>query len=329
METIQTPSETIQLTYKGKLSAHGGWVTCLATSTAKPDMLISGSRDRTLIIWKLSKDQTTPGYAFRSLKGHSHFVSDCVVSSDGQFAISSSWDKSMRLWDLTKGTTTKRFQQHEKDVLSVAISNDNRQILSGSRDKTIKLWNTLGKDMYTFGRDNEGHQGWVSAVRFSPATTQQPVPLIVSGGWDRVVKVWNLTTCKHLKNFIGHTGFITSVCVSPDSSLCASGGKDGTAMLWDLNKGENLYSLNAEKPIHTLCFSPNRYWLCAATDASIKIWNLQTKTVIAELVPEHKTDKKGIKPACISLAWSPDGSTLYSGYTDHHIRVWSVYTKKN
>jgi len=303
----------------------------LATSAAKQDMLISGSRDRSLIIWKLTKDQTNYGYALRSLKGHNHFVSDCVVSSDGQFAISSSWDKTMRLWDLQKGVTTRRFQQHEKDVLSVAMSNDNRQILSGSRDRTIKLWNTLGDCKFTFSRENEGHQGWVSAVRFSPGTVTQPIPLIVSGGWDRVVKVWDLSKCKHMKNFIGHTGFISTVCISPDSSLCASGGKDGTAMLWDLNKGENLYSLSADRPIHALVFSPTKYWLCAATDASIKIWNLETKQVIAELVPESKKENGVVlpKPACISLAWSPDGVTLFSGYTDNEIRVWSVYAKKN
>jgi len=317
-------SESIQLVYKGKLVGHGGWVTCLATSAAKPDMLVSGSRDRSLIIWKLTKDQTNYGYAVKSLHGHNHFVSDCVVSSDGQFAISSSWDKTMRLWELTKGVTTRRFQQHTKDVLSVSMSNDNRQILSGSRDKTVKLWNTLGECKYTFSQENEGHQGWVQCVRFSPATQQQPNSLIISAGWDRVVKVWDLTKCKHIKNFIGHTGFITSVCVSPDSSLCASGGKDGTAMLWDLTKGENLYSLNAEKPIHTLCFSPNRYWLCAGTDTSIKIWNLQTKSVIVDLVPE-----KGTQTPCISLAWSADGTTLFSGHTDNTIRIWALFTKKN
>lgn len=319
--------EVIQLMYKGKLAGHGGWVTSLATSAAKSDILVSGSRDRSLIIWKLTRDQTQYGYALRSLHGHSHYVSDVVISSDGLFAISSSWDRSLRLWDLTKGVTKTRFQDHSKDVLSVAMSSDNRQILSGSRDRTVKLWNTVGKCKYTFGREQDGHQGWVSSVKFSPPTQTQPVPLIISAGWDRVVKVWDLEKCKHLKNFIGHTGFITSVNVSPDSSLLASGGKDGTAMLWDLNKGENLYSLNAEKPIHALCFSPNRFWLCAATDASIKIWNLQTKTVIAELVPEVKSEKSK-KPACISLAWSHDGTTLFSGYTDHVIRVWSVNVQK-
>lgn len=50
---------------------------------------------------------------------------------------------------LRRGTTTRRFVGHTKDVLSVAFSSDNRQIVSGSRDKTIKLWNTLGVCKYT------------------------------------------------------------------------------------------------------------------------------------------------------------------------------------
>lgn len=47
------------------------------------------------------------------------------------------------------GKTTRRFEDHTKDVLSVAFSADNRQIVSGSRDKTIKLWNTLAQCKYT------------------------------------------------------------------------------------------------------------------------------------------------------------------------------------
>ena len=50
-------------------------------------------------------------------------------------------------------------------------------------------------------------------------------------------KVWNLTNCKLKTNHYGHTAYINSVTVSPDGSLCASGGKDGQAMLWDLSEG--------------------------------------------------------------------------------------------
>ncbi len=51
---------------------------------------------------------------------------DVVVSSDGQFALSGSWDGTLRLWDLNNGSTTRRFVGHTKDVLSVAFSHDNR-----------------------------------------------------------------------------------------------------------------------------------------------------------------------------------------------------------
>jgi guanine nucleotide-binding protein subunit beta-2-like 1 protein len=320
-----TEQESIQLMFKGHLHGHNGWVTSLATSATRPDLLVSGSRDKHLIIWKLTKEHNNYGTALKRLTGHNHFVSDVVISSDGKYAVSSSWDKTLRLWQLSTGKSKGLFDGHEKDVLSVAISEDNRVIVSGSRDKTVKLWNTVGKLKYTFKED--GHTGWVSCVRFSPPRELQPHNLLVTAGWDRVVKVWNVNEFKHLKNFIGHTGYISSICVSPDSTLCASGGRDGMAMLWELNQGKFLYGLDAGNVIHVLCFSPKRFWLCAATDDSIKIWNLTSKTIIAELIPETKTTKSK-KPCCISLAWSADGSVLFSGYTDNTIRVWAVQSTK-
>ena len=92
--------------------------------------------------------------------------------------------------------------------------------------------------------------------------------------------MWNLTNCKLKNNLIGHTGYVNTVTVSPDGSLCASGGKDGVAMLWDLAEGKRLYSLDAGDIIHALTFSPNRYWLCAATQSSIKIWDLESKSQV-------------------------------------------------
>ena len=118
----------------------------------------------------------------RSLKGHSHYVQDVTISSDGQFALSGSWDGSLRLWDLNTGTTTRRFagaDQHKKDVLSVAFSADNRQIVSGSRDKTIKLWNTKdGTCVRTFAN----HTSAVNALAVLKDGT------LLSGPYDGTVK---------------------------------------------------------------------------------------------------------------------------------------------
>lgn len=107
-----------------------------------------------------------------------------MISSDGAYALSASWDKTLRLWELSTGTTTRRFVGHTNDVLSVSFSADNRQIVSGSRDRSIKLWNTLGDCKFTI--TDKGHTEWVSCVRFSP-NPQNPV--IVSAGWDKLVKV--------------------------------------------------------------------------------------------------------------------------------------------
>jgi guanine nucleotide-binding protein subunit beta-2-like 1 protein len=102
--------------------------------------------------------------------------------------------------------------------------------------------------------------------------------MIVSAGWDKVVKVWSLSTCRLKFNHIGHAGYINSVTVSPDGSLCASGGKDGNAMLWDLNEGKHLYTLSGNDVINALAFSPNRYWLSAAVGPVIKIWDLEVRS---------------------------------------------------
>jgi WD40 repeat protein len=90
----------------------------------------------------------------------------------------------LRLWELSTGATTRRFVGHNSDVLSVSFSADNRQIVSGSRDRTIKLWNTLGDCKFTISE--KGHTDWVSCVRFSPNPSN---PVIVSAGWDKLVKV--------------------------------------------------------------------------------------------------------------------------------------------
>ena len=44
--------------------------------------------------------------------------------------------------------------------------------------------------------------------------------------------------------------------------------------------------MQSGEEINALCFSPNRYWLCAAAGPIIKIWDLEQKTVVEELKPE-------------------------------------------
>jgi len=304
--------------YKGALVGHGGWVTSIATTFEQSNLVVTGSRDRTAMVWQLSDEiEGSPGYARRSLKGHNQSVCDTVISSDGQFALTGSMDSTMRLWDLNTGSSVRLFKGHTKDVNSVAFSADNRQIVSGSRDCSIKLWNTLAECKFTITEDL--HTDWVSCVRFSPSAKN---PLIVSCGWDKLIKVWHLNNCRLKTNLSGHTNVLYTITISPDGSLCGSGGKDCTAMLWDVNDGKHLYSLDANSTINAMCFSPKNYWLCAATDNSIKIWDLENKNVLDELTMTNQP-KSGI-PWCVSLQWSADGNTLFAGSTDGNVYVYEI-----
>ena len=121
-------------------------------------------------------------------------------------------------------------------------------------------------------------------------------------------------------------------------------------MLWDLNEGKHLYSLEAGDEIKALVFSPNRYWLCAATGSGCKVFDLETKsvhisslmlrtdqakltiprvrpprrTIVDEIRPELEASKDGNLPQATSVAWSPAGDVLYLGYTDNVVRVYTV-----
>lgn len=106
-----------QMKLEGLLRGHNGWITQIATNPLHKNLLVSSSRgmyiillklknyifnlDKTIIVWSLDESGSVlNGKPIKSLHGHGHFVSDVVMSSDGQYALSGSWDKTLRLWDL-------------------------------------------------------------------------------------------------------------------------------------------------------------------------------------------------------------------------------------
>ena len=97
-------------------------------------------------------------------------------------------------------------------------------------------------------------------------------------------------------------------------------------MVWSLAEKTPVVNIDIKDEIFAFAFSPNRYWLVAATASGIQILDLHNNTVVEELKPEFAGYTKAAEPHAISLAWSADGQNLFAGYTDNVIRVWQVMT---
>jgi hypothetical protein len=85
----------------------------------------------------------TPGltgvYGSPNLK-HSSWVNCAVVTADGRYIISGSFDNTLKLWDLTSGKEIRTFKGHKDLVTSVILVPGENRIVSASWDHTLRLW---------------------------------------------------------------------------------------------------------------------------------------------------------------------------------------------
>jgi len=292
------------------------------------EFLITGSRDKTLIVWDIVEKSDTDadkewGVPKRVFKGHSHFVSDLALSQDSRYALSASWDGTLRLWDLAKGKTIRRFVSHSRDVLAVAFSPDNnRQIASGGRDKNVKIWNTIGECKFTV--EQNAHTDWVSSVKFFQDAKNA---LVVSASWDKTIKVWDNQTMSLRHTFVGHKAQINSLDIAPTTCYLASGGRDGQAFIWNLLEGKVLGQTEVDCPINVVAFAPKKYWLVLGTEKGIKVWDIPSRKFIHEITAtplEQGQETRKASIACTSLAFNKNGTLLFAGFNDNYVRVYKI-----
>lgn len=161
-------------------------------------------------------------------------VSSIAFSPDGKTIASGSYDKTVRVWDVTTGEVMAKIQGHSERVYSIAFSPDGKTIASGAWDGTVRVWDVAtGDEMAKFDynvendRDNDDHS--VFSVAFSPDSKT-----IASGLVDSTVRVWDVATGVEMAKLEGHRHDIDSVAFSPDGKTIASSSFDKTVRLWDV-----------------------------------------------------------------------------------------------
>jgi hypothetical protein len=155
-----------------------------------------------------------------------------------------------------------------------------------------------------------GHQDAVTSVAVTPDGRY-----VVSGSWDRTVRIWELATGKEVRRLIGQQGHVESVAVTPDGRYIVSGGNDATLRLWELATGEEIRRFAGhEGHVRSVAVTPDgRYVVSGSWDRTVRIWELATGKEVRRLTDDIYV---------VSLEVTPDGRYLVCGCEDGTVRVW-------
>lgn len=255
-----------------------------------------------------------------SLKGHSDWISSLSITPDGKILASSSFDKTIKLWNLSTGQLINTLSQHTKGIVCIAISPDGKTLASGGWDETIKLWNlSTGELIYSL----KGHTGSVQSLAIT-ADSQT----LISGSFDQTIKLWCLERGEFLGNLAEKDGHISALALSADGQTLASAGGDGIITLRQLDTARigttPTFALTLSgnlSSVASLAISPDDQILAASCmDGNVKLWQLAT----GELVNILHGHTGPVKSAVFSL----NCPTLISGSADGTIRIWYPKTGK-
>eukprot|EP01051_Picozoa_sp_SAG22_P031348 SAG22_NODE_12648_length_434_cov_1.997015_1_plen_137_part_10 len=104
------------------------------------------------------------------LLGHSEAVKSAQFSPDGLKIVSSSMDKTVRIWSAITGECERTLEGHSGSVWSAEFSPDGLKIVSASSDETVRVWNAVTGECE---RTLEGHSDTVTWAQFSPDDGQE------------------------------------------------------------------------------------------------------------------------------------------------------------
>jgi len=196
--------------------------------------IISSSDDQTIRIWNWQNRSL-----ICTMTGHNHYTMCAQFHPKEDLVVSASLDQSVRVWDISglrkkhSAPTSMSFEDQ------AARANQNQADVFGNTDAVVKF--VL-----------EGHDRGVNWVAFHPT-----LPLIVSAGDDRLVKLWRMSETKawEVDTCRGHFQNASACLFHPHQDLILSVGEDKTIRVWDLNRRTSVQSFKREN---------DRFWVIAA-----------------------------------------------------------------
>jgi hypothetical protein len=171
-----------------------------------------------------------PGEPLTEFTAHKDAIYALAFSPDGKLLATGSYDRTVKLWEVTPSTAPKlryTLTDHSDAVYALAFHPSLPILATGSADRAVKVWNTdSAARLYTLSECTD----WVYALAWTPDGKQ-----LFAGGADRTLRAWeaNATGGKLRVAAFAHDKPILKVAFSPDGQLLYSIGEDRLLKSWN------------------------------------------------------------------------------------------------
>lgn len=206
----------------------------------------------------------------------------------------------------------KLSERYGQGIDSIALSKDQSFLVGAGRSDDVTIW-----DMNTFEEVKSFEHGHKPRFPVRSVILDETRGLVITGSYDRTIRVHNLNDGSLVRELTGHTDWINKLLLDEQTGLLYSSASDGTIKVWDIEAGTELRTLvGHDRSVYDLIFSEDGQRLVSASgDGKIIVWDKKSGNALNIISRPNNIP--------FNLAFGPSGQ-LISTSDGFEIIFWST-----